>query len=304
MPLLFACWGVAGQEIKITLLGAGTPDPIADRFGPSTLVEAGSEKILIDCGRGVPIRLSQSNVPMSVITALFLTHLHSDHVIGIPDLWLTGWIPLAFGRRTTPFPQGGKAIEAHDIAPGVVYRNAGVVVTAFSVEHGGAAPAFGYRIDYGKRSIVFSGDTRPNENVIDYATGADVLVHEVAWVRPELLKKSPAAANILRPHTTPEEAGVIFSRANPRLAVFSHVVLLTTDPLITPPKVADVLRLTRKNFDGRLVMGEDLTTGEVGEKIKVRRTPQLWGRLTSSRLTRRLRPDASVRIDSKPRARR
>ena len=288
--------------MKITLLGTGTPDPIADRFGPSTLVEVGSEKLLIDCGRGVPVRLAQSNIPMSAVTAVFLTHLHSDHVIGIPDLWLTGWIPLAFGRRATPFPvwgpagtvdlmanlqkafatdiqfrltdgfpHGGEQVDARDIEPGVVYENGGVRVTAFLVEHGGAKPAFGYRIDYGKRSVVISGDTTPNENVIRYATGADVLIHEVAWVRPELLSKSPGAMNLLRPHTTPEQAGDVFASANPRLAVFSHVGLLTTDPAIPPPTVANVLKLTRKNYDGRVVMGEDLTTIEVGEKIKVRR---------------------------------
>src|SRR5882724_8123786 len=86
-----------GQSLKVTLLGTGNPEPRMDRFGPSILVEAGKEKFLFDCGRGATQRLAQLNIPFSEVTALFLTHLHSDHVVGIPDLWLTGWIR---GRKT------------------------------------------------------------------------------------------------------------------------------------------------------------------------------------------------------------
>jgi ribonuclease Z len=84
------------SDISVTLLGTGTPVPIAERFGPSTLVEAGPEKLLFDCGRGCPIRLTQKNVPLRDVK-LFLTHLHSDHLNGIPDLWLTGWLGPSWG---------------------------------------------------------------------------------------------------------------------------------------------------------------------------------------------------------------
>ena len=81
----------AAQRLNVTLLGAGAPDPSIDRFGPSTLVEAGSEKLLFDAGRGVSQRLWQLHMPLGQVNVLFLTHLHSDHTVGIPDLWLTGW---------------------------------------------------------------------------------------------------------------------------------------------------------------------------------------------------------------------
>ncbi len=90
------------QDIKVTLLGTGTPVPIIERLGPSILVEAGSEKLLFDCGRGAPVRLWQLHIPMRDVTAVFFTHLHSDHVVGFPDLWLTGWLPSPFGLRTKP----------------------------------------------------------------------------------------------------------------------------------------------------------------------------------------------------------
>src|SRR5882762_11852938 len=81
-----------GQNLKVTLLGTGSPQPRMDRFGPSILVEAGKEKLLFDCGRGATQRIEQRKVPFADVDALFLTHLHSDHVVGIPDLWLTGWV--------------------------------------------------------------------------------------------------------------------------------------------------------------------------------------------------------------------
>src|SRR5690348_12068827 len=103
-------------DIRVTLLGTGTPVPIIDRFGPSTLIEAGSEKLVFDCGRGCPIRLQQRGVRLGDVK-LFLTHLHSDHVNGIVDLWLTGWLSPPFGQRKTPFivigPEGTKNMAIH-----------------------------------------------------------------------------------------------------------------------------------------------------------------------------------------------
>ena len=95
----------SSQNLTVTLLGTGYPRPVIERFGPSILVEAGKEKLLFDCGRGATQRLYQLKVPFSEVTALFLTHLHSDHIVGIPDFYLTGWI---FGRKT-PFRVWGPA---------------------------------------------------------------------------------------------------------------------------------------------------------------------------------------------------
>ena len=307
--LLLPVASVGGQSpaIRVVLLGTGRPDPVIDRFGPATLVEAGGQKLLFDAGRGASQRLWQLKIPLGQVHALFLTHLHSDHTVGIPDLWLTGWLPTPFGGRKTPLevwgPTGtvdmmsalGKAYQwdirvrgegehlppegikvlAHDIIEGVLYDRQGLKVTAFLVDHGGLLkPAFGYRVDYAGHSVVISGDTRPNENLIRHAAGTDVLVHEVAAVRPELLERSPTAATarrILSFHSSPEEAGRVFARVRPKLAVFTHVALLTTDRNFQPPTGADVIRRTRTVYAGAVLLGEDLMTIDIGDKVEVRR---------------------------------
>src|SRR5581483_8105954 len=112
--LLPASAAQAQSDFRVTLLGTASPSPRPTRFGPSTLIEAGDQKFIIDAGRGVPIRLWQLKVPMGKIDVLFITHYHSDHVSGIPDLWLTGWLSPPFGQRKTPFhvigPTGAKSL--------------------------------------------------------------------------------------------------------------------------------------------------------------------------------------------------
>jgi ribonuclease Z len=285
----------ADEDFRVTLLGTATPGPRADRFGPSTLVEAGGRVLLFDAGRGVPIRMAQLKIPLSKIDVLFLTHYHSDHTSGIPDIWLTGWLPPPYGRRKTPFhvigpvgakalmaglqqayaadikireadeklPPQGVAVEVEEFAKeGVVYDKDGVRVTAFQVDHGEfVKPAYGYRIDYQGRSAVLSGDTRFNENVIKYATGADLLIHEVAVAKPALLA-IPAFQRIMAHHTTAKETGVVFTRAHPKLAVYTHIVRLTNGT-IPEPSLADLVAEARQTYQGPLVVGEDLMTFDI-----------------------------------------
>ncbi len=303
MALSVCIAGVAGAatpDIKVTLLGTGGPAPKLSRFGPATLVEAGGEKILIDCGRGATQRLWQLHINLSAVTAVFLTHLHSDHTVGIPDLWLTGWLPPRFGGRTAPFliwgpagtrdlmtnlerayawdiqariadeklPRQGIAVTAVDIGEGVVYEKNGVKVAAFEVDHGDVLkPALGYRIDYHGHSVVISGDTRPTENLIRFSKGTDVLIHEVALAGAAALSESESARRIIAHHTRPEEAGSIFDRVRPKLAVYSHIVILGDD---SPAAIAQLLAATRKTYDGPLRAGEDLMTIEIGSTVRTR----------------------------------
>ena len=282
--------------IRVTFLGTGCPPPVMNRFGPSTLVEAGDQKLVFDAGRGALQRLTQLNVRWQDVQSVFLTHLHSDHVVGFPDLWLTGWL-IAPGRNA-PLqvwgPRGtskmmfhlkqayeydirirqlndgtapnGVVLLVNEVSEGIVYNKGGVKVTAFEVDHTPVKPAFGYRIDYDGRSVVLSGDTRVSENLIRYAQGVDVLVHEVFV--PATIQRlglpPERAKNIIAYHTTPEQAGQVFARAKPKLAVYSHICLpAATDQDLLPP--------TRKTYAGPLEVGEDLMVIEVGENIDVRK---------------------------------
>lgn len=279
----------------VTLLGTGAPPPLMDRFGPCTLVEAGGEKFLFDAGRGALQRLHQLKIPFKDVSGLFLTHLHSDHVVGIPDLWLTGRIGRPWGGRTAPLPvwgpagtremmshlekafqfdirirsqyyqSGGAELLAEDVNESVAYEKHGLKITAFEVNHGPLVkPAFGYRIDYGGRSVVLSGDTCFNENLIRCSQGADLLVHEVA-AAGELLHTSEQLQKILGNHTGPEQAGEVFARVKPKLAVYSHILLFGG------ATVADVMARTRSTYSGPVEIGEDLMIIEIGEEVRVRR---------------------------------
>jgi len=294
----------ADSDFKVTLLGTGTPIPDPNRFGPSTLVEAGNQKLLFDAGRGATIRLRQINAVkgtgtiMTKIDALFLTHYHSDHTLGIPDLWLTGWLG---NSRKEPFrligPVGAKSLMANlerayalDIKirledeklppegiatvveefekDGVVYDKDGVKVIAFTVNHGAdIKPAVGYRIEYKGHAVVISGDTRYDQNVIKYGTGVDLLIHEVCIVRPELLS-NPFIQRVVDHHTSPREAGQVFSLAKPKLAVYSHLVFLSSDK-VPRATVDDIVAGTRETYDGPLQVGEDLMSFEIGDTVIV-----------------------------------
>jgi ribonuclease Z len=304
LSMLVGAASHAESDFKVTLLGIGNPAPRIDRFGASTLVEVGDKKLLFDAGRGASIRLWQLKIPLGKIDVLFVTHYHSDHTSGIPDVWLTGWLPSPYGRRTTPFhvigPTGAKAfmsnlekayaldikirLEDQKLPPqgiatvvdeferdGVVYERDGVKVVAFEVDHGAAIkPAVGYRVEYKGRSVLISGDTRYNQNVIKYGAGADLLIHEVASARPELLSKDTGVQRVIAHHTSPREAGMVFSQVKPKMAVYTHLSLQFREQ--TPaPTVDDVIAETRQTYSGPLMVGEDLMAFEIRDTITVRR---------------------------------
>jgi ribonuclease Z len=147
-----------------------------------------------------------------------------------------------------------------------VYEQGGVKVRAFEVDHAPVKPAFGYRIDYGGRSVVLSGDTRVSENLIRQAQGVDLLIHEVAAPETFVRAGTPPerAKSVVAHHVTPEQAGEVFSRTKPKLAAYSQIVPPTaTEQDLIPP--------TRKTYAGPLELGEDLMVIKVGEEVVVRR---------------------------------
>jgi ribonuclease Z len=292
---------IAPREMRVTLLGtASGPRVQPGKAGISTLVEAGGERFLFDAGRGFMQNLVKAGFAMNAVSQLFLTHLHSDHVLDIPDLMLTPWsaqperkVPLeiwgpagtrdmmrhlerAFAfdihvRRDVDehFSADGIRVVAHDIREGKIYDKNGVTITAFPVTHGRVIPSYGYRLDYAGRSLVISGDTSPNERLVAASRGVDVLVHEAIDV--ELLRtivpNAPTRDAIVARHTTPEQAARIFARVSPRLAVFSH-----------SPGTANIVEQTKRTYSGRLEMGEELMVIDIGDEVRVTRAPAVSAR--------------------------
>ena len=285
--------------ISIQLLGTGVPllNPAAYvAFGQvtaGTLITAGTERMLFDCGQGIVTRLLQSGGPSAspniAVDRVFISHLHNDHMADLPALYSYGWLfrqgdPLrVWGPGPGPngpigtssimpllravydadiyvrsvlftlnaFDPGGEVPTAVDlpVGTGVVYQNNGVKVTAFLVDHHPVTPAYGFRVDYMGHSVVYSGDTTYNTStaLIQMATGADVLIHEVYGWDPD--------PEIAAYHTTPEQAALVFNAAKPKLAVYSHQVI--------PPGTsgADLVSRTRvAGYTGPLQLGADLMT--------------------------------------------
>jgi len=273
----------------VVFLGTGTPGPTPNRQGPGLAVIAGDKAYLVDVGVGVVRQASAaySNGVRALeprgLDIAFVSHLHSDHTLGLPDLFLTPWV---MGRktpvelygppgiaamaenilkayaedihiRTTGLEQAnttGYKVNAHELKPGLAYQDANVKVTAFQVPHGSWPVAFGYRFDAGGRSIVYSGDTAPSENVVQACNGCDLLIHEVYVGAPANGTQPPErwAQYMAAFHTSAVQLADIATRARAKTLVITHCVFMsgTTD--------ADLIGTLRKGYGGTVIIAHDL----------------------------------------------
>ena len=273
------------SKTKVVLLGTGNPGPLPDRSGPATAIVVNDTAYVVDFGPGIVRRANAAFLDKGIKTleptklrVAFVTHLHSDHTVGYPDLIFTPWtigrrVPLEiYGpkgikdmtdyilkayrvdieTRTNPdgnqrtFPDGHK-VNAHEIGPGVVYKDENITVTAFATKH--AMESYGYRFDTVDRSIVISGDTNPTQATIDACRGCDVLIHEAhtpAWLatRPDYFQQFSA-----KYHTTTPQLAELARQAKPRLLILYHYSSLSPEELI-----GDMLA----RYSGHFVVGRDL----------------------------------------------
>ena len=281
----------APAPTQVVLLGTGSPPADPLRSGPATAIVVNDAAYLVDLGPGV-VRRAAAAASDKGIAALaanrlqtaFITHLHSDHTVGYPDLIFTTWVqgrrgplkvfgPAGLAEMTTHVmlawqadidirtgglehrSRAGLEVDARDVKPGVVYQDANVKVTAFQNAHGEWAESFGYRFDTADRSIVISGDTNPSAALVDHCRGCDVLIHEAyaEGYRPADM------ANWLeyrsKYHTTTTQLGEIAARAKPGLLIIHHRgVGLRGQEIPEDQYVAEV----RRAFSGRIVVGHDL----------------------------------------------
>jgi ribonuclease BN (tRNA processing enzyme) len=273
------------RTTQVVMLGTGTPNADPERSGPSVAIVTNDQAYIVDAGPGIVRRAAAASKTVPALAAskldiVFLTHLHSDHTLGLPDLLLSPWVL----ERTRPLrvfgPKGSRSMLDHigaawsadieirlnggepsnktgyrsqvtEITPGEVYRDSNIVVTAFPVLHGGWEQAFGYRFQTRDRVIVVSGDAAPTEEIVKQCNGCDVLVHEVRS-EEKLATRPPAwQAYHRRYHTSTLELGDLATRAKPKLLLLYHQLYWgATDD--------DLLREVKTRFSGVTISARDL----------------------------------------------
>jgi len=291
-----ALWALAGvprlvfpsESATVIILGSGTPIPDALSSGPAVAIVAGGQAYLFDAGAGVVRRAEEAAERYRMaalvapnLTRLFLTHLHSDHTLGYPDVILTPWVTgrrealevfgpkgtaamtehlkLAFSDDIEVRTHGlehldltGLRVNVHEIAAGPVYRDAHISVRAIPVLHGSWPQAFGYAIEAGGRTIVLSGDTAPCPAIEKACQGCDVLVHEV-YSAVRFAGLSPGAQKYHSSfHTSTSELAAIASRSKPKLLVLYHQMYFG------PREGVDLEKEIRQGYSGKVVSGRDL----------------------------------------------
>ena len=280
----------AQAKSQIVLLGTGTPRPDPQRSGPATAIVVNDTPYLIDFGPGVVRRAAAAfekgikGLSVEKLDIAFVTHLHSDHTVGYPDLIFTPWVQGRHKPLRVYGPEGiqsmtshvlaawqadvdirtkgleksdpkGAAVEAHEIGPGVVYKDANVTVTAFPVLHGEWPQAFGYRFQTPDRTIVISGDARPSPRLVENCQKCDVLIHEAfseAYVPRALPNWLEYRSKY---HTTTAQLAEIANKTQPKLLILYHRGVGRASGDISD---AQYLSEIQRTYRGRVVIGNDL----------------------------------------------
>lgn len=279
--------------MKVTLLGTGSPIPSPTCAGPSTLVQAGGQNVLVDAGRAVVMRLIGALCPPPFVTAVVLTHLHSDHICDLNDVITTRWVA---SPAATPLPiygpvgtkqmieglltmlsfdegyrldhhddlraAGGMKVEVHEVEPGTEFTIGDMSVTVHATDHRPVAPTVGFRFTHDGKVAALAGDTIPCEGLYDMCRDADIYVQTV--IREDLVRTFATLVptgerflDIIDYHSTVQQAAQTAARCDVKTLLLTHFV-----PAIQPGQEAEWIELAREFFGGEIVVGPDLTAVE------------------------------------------
>jgi len=296
--LIILSTNIHADIIKITILGSGTPRVNIDRFSQSILVEHKNDKFLFDAGRGALLRLNQSNILPHEIDNIFFTHLHSDHILGFPDILMTGWVYHRQSGLNVFGPKGTENfinstlkafeedIKVRSMAPekldknnlkanikiisdGYVHKENGLTIEAFSVKHEPFTHAFGFKIFNNKYCMVISGDTTYSEKLLEKAKDCDLLIHEIAHASEHTLKKYPKVKGVISYHTDIQQISKIINTVMPRLTVLNHVLSLdgASDD--------QILKQIKQNTSHEVIVAKDLMSIDLKEEIYIYKQKKL-----------------------------
>ena len=267
------------NETKVVLLGSGTPNAEPSRSGTAIAIIVNERIYLVDFGPGVIRRATAANLDVTKIETVFLTHLHSDHTAGYPDLIFTPWVlgrekplklfgPPGINEMTKnileaykedineringlePINKEGYKVDVKEIEAGIIYHNNEVQVEAFSVNHG-SWTAYGFKFSTPERVIVISGDTAPFEEMINHYQGCDVLLHEVYSTKGLERRSTEWQKYHSEVHTSSEELAEIASIIKPKLLVLYHQLLWGV-------KEKELIAEIKEGYSGKVVSGRDL----------------------------------------------
>ncbi|NUL45794.1 MBL fold metallo-hydrolase [Cellulosimicrobium funkei] len=272
------------MSTTVTLTGTGAPRPVPGRAGAGTLIQHAGEAVQIDAGRSTVLRLAEAGVQPNEVSALFLTHHHSDHVVDVPDLLISRWIMGNNDPLTVVAPDGaltdfgvhvldiwGEDLRIRQVhtgrpplappdwrafvargRPQCVWEGQRLTVSSVLVQHDPVTPAVAYRVDTDTgRSVVISGDTRVCDEVRDLAQGVDILVHEV--VRPSLLHGP--RGYIGQYHAEARALGELASKAGVGQLLLTH---LEPAPQTPEAEAAFEEDVRQGGFTGIVIVGSDL----------------------------------------------
>jgi ribonuclease BN (tRNA processing enzyme) len=269
------------HSVFVVFLGTGMPRPDPTRQGPSLAVVVNGQAYIVDAGTGIvrqataAYKRGVAALQPNLLDIAFLTHLHSDHTLGLPDLILTPWVMGRVRPLTLYGPSGtkgmvngieqaysedidlrihglehdsptGHQVDVHEIHPGVIYQDSNVKVTAFAVKHGSWKEALGYRFDADGKSIVISGDTRPTDSVVQACDGCDILIHEA------YTSIAGGQEYFSSFHTSAQELGAVAAAAKPKLLIVTHFMGGPN------PDPAELIQGIQQKFHGPITVANDL----------------------------------------------
>tara|TARA_B100000902_G_C27289195_1_gene906205 strand:- start:1220 stop:2116 length:897 start_codon:yes stop_codon:yes gene_type:complete len=275
----------ASDIINITFLGTGTPRPDINKLGPSILLKYKKNEILFDVGRGATLRLGQLDNNYSNINDIFISHMHFDHIVGLADFWLTSSL---WQKKTDTNIYGPKYIKnfckqlkkmykkdleyrykkgnyskINCLYHKVVSKDKNQLkITPFENDHGHVDESYGFRIDFGSKKIVYSGDTTYSKDVISNSKNADILIHEVIAASKKIYNNNKKLRKVVSSHTDVNQLIEILKTCKPKLTILNHALLFGVSE-------NDVLSLIEREYKGKVIFAKDLMSIDLGEEINI-----------------------------------